>query len=251
MGASSSDEANWVPFEPHKHPKSKTVNKVAVLGATGQSGKECVKELLIKHYNVVAIVRNKEKATNFWDESEHLEIVEMSSEDQLKAEKLAEVFEHVDAVFISLAFKDKTQHMPSTKAIYEAMHKTGTTRLVQMTSQGTAPEERHHKSWSMFEQYVVFGMILKTELDELFKVEQWIEGEAKEKYPEIQTTIIKTALIKDAVVKKKPVKVAVGDGFIVKGPHHIYTNDIARFMVGAIGCEEYYGKKVGICTGAD
>lgn len=105
--------------------------KIAVLGATGRTGRPLVSELVRRGHEVSVLVRNPDRLPP----DAAVRVVVGDSRDP---EALAELLEGADAVVSALGptAKEPDLHQNTTKVLIEAMHAAGIARFVGMSGAG-------------------------------------------------------------------------------------------------------------------
>ncbi len=106
--------------------------KVAVLGATGRTGRLVVAELLRRAHDVAVLVRDPAKLGGT---AESVRVVSGSSRDEAA---LSELVTGVDAVISALgpSGKDHTLHQDTAAALIPVMQRTGVERFVGVSGAG-------------------------------------------------------------------------------------------------------------------
>ncbi|KXJ18180.1 uncharacterized protein At2g34460, chloroplastic [Exaiptasia diaphana] len=116
-------------------PSSKSILKLAVLGATGPTGMEAVKKSLELGHHVTAIVRSPDKLNNI--KNENLDVVKANI---FEPESLVPHLQGKDAVLSYLGahgttvFNPTTLYSESMKSIMTAMERSNVNRIVTLTS---------------------------------------------------------------------------------------------------------------------
>src|SRR5262249_15264090 len=105
--------------------------KILVLGATGGTGREIVREALERGHSVVALVRSRERARD-------LAGAQIVLGNALNEAAIAEALDGCDAVISALGtgispFKEVTLLSKATEALIGAMRRRGVRRLVCIT----------------------------------------------------------------------------------------------------------------------
>merc|ERR1712226_1100577 len=149
------------------------VMKLAVLGATGPSGKCFTSQALAAGHHVYAIVRNPSKLTDLKHENLIPKEASIFDAGQLKTE-----FSDVDAVVSCLGAPPTSPwvtvslYSESIKAITDAMKASGKSRLVCMTSAGQQIDDQQNVGmmYKFFFKYVI-GSILA----DMSRMESYLE----------------------------------------------------------------------------
>eukprot|EP00090_Calanus_glacialis_P034753 TRINITY_DN5872_c0_g1_i2.p1 TRINITY_DN5872_c0_g1~~TRINITY_DN5872_c0_g1_i2.p1 ORF type:complete len:214 (-),score=80.98 TRINITY_DN5872_c0_g1_i2:101-742(-) len=212
--------------------------KLAILGATGRTGLEAVKQALAENHTVTAIVRNPAKITLAHD---NLKVVEADifDEEALKAQ-----FSGQDAIVSCLGFPPQkptvTGYLEVTKKVVSAMKSSSVSRLVVCHSWYTEEESRG-KAWFII-RWILIPMI-RTVLNNMRETEVWLDAEA-----DVDFTVVRPAGLTDAAVTKGEFKVAEGDYHVEGAAGRIARADVARFMLSILQEEKYYKKQLAIAV---
>lgn len=115
--------------------------KILVLGATGGTGREIVREAVSKGHSVVALVRSKAKAQD-------LAGVQLVEGDARNEDALFRALEGCSAVISSLGttlspFKEVTLLSAATRALVAAMDRRKVRRLICITGMGAGDSAGH------------------------------------------------------------------------------------------------------------
>ncbi|KAF5906631.1 flavin reductase (NADPH)-like, partial [Clarias magur] len=145
--------------------------KIAVLGATGQTGQQLITQALQQGHIVMAIVRNPSKLTI---NHENLKVVEgnIFSEESLKPH-----FTGQDVVMSCLGFQPSffngvDGYTQSMTAILNAMQEVKVNRLIAMTSWYTDPNSANKASY--FVRYLLLP-IIRSVLSNMYEMEKNLE----------------------------------------------------------------------------
>ncbi|MBW7963251.1 NAD(P)-dependent oxidoreductase [Bradyrhizobium sp. BR 10261] len=135
---------------------STSPTKILVLGATGGTGRQIVKQALARGHQVTALVRSPQKAGD-------LDGVRLVLGDVRAAKVLREALRGQDAVVSALGtpaspFRDVTLLSSATRALVQAMKAEHVARLVAITGIG-AGDSRGHGGF-LFDR-VIFPLLLK------------------------------------------------------------------------------------------
>ncbi|XP_072520830.1 flavin reductase (NADPH)-like [Salminus brasiliensis] len=217
--------------------------KIAVLGATGQTGQQLVSQALQQGHIVTAIVRNPEKLTTAHD---NLKVVEgnIFSEDSLKPH-----FKDQDAVMSCLGFPPSvlggvTGYTESMTATLGAMREARVNRIITMTSWYTEPNSGSKASF--FVRNMLLPMI-RSVLSNMYEMEQHLQ-----KTEDINWTVIRPPGLKNIPVTEN--KFLTHEGCYVpdeKGypiGQTISRADVARFMLSQLTNSSWIKKAVAIIT---
>jgi len=213
--------------------------RLAILGATGQTGLEAVKQALASDHSVTALVRTPSKLTV--PEHPKLKIVEA---DVFNQEQLTSHLKDHDAVLSCLGFKPQnpavTGYLEVTKNVVAAMKANNIKRLVVCHSWYTEQESRGQAFFLI--RWILLPMI-RTVLDNMYETEVWLEEQE-----DIDFTVVRPAGLANWEITEKEFQVTEG-GYDVKGAAgRIGRADVARFMLGALGKENYYRKQLAIAV---
>ncbi|WP_406234055.1 NAD(P)-dependent oxidoreductase [Nocardia sp. NBC_01009] len=127
--------------------------KIAVFGATSTVGRQVVEQALAQGHEVTAFTRN---AAGVEQRHERLHIIEGDVLDTASVER-AVVGQ--DAVLVSLgAGRKGVIRAEGTRAVIEAMNRTGVKRLIAQTTLGVGDSRGN---LNFLWKYVMFGMLLR------------------------------------------------------------------------------------------
>lgn len=220
--------------------------KIAVLGATGPSGLQVVKEALKRGHDVTALVRNPEKLrTNVGDhEKLKVETVNLYS-----AESMAEAMTGHDAVLSCLGCPPSWFSMWSVNFytdtalhIVQALRKASITRFVFMASWYT----KYDASDPFIVNWMLKPLILGQSLKNMGEMEHWLEKEC----PDIEYTSVRPPQLTNAESSGKPVEFAEDCQKIAgQRPNPTSRQDVAKFMLDITEKGELKRKCVAIMSG--
>jgi len=137
-----------------------TINTVAVTGGTGFVGRRIVAELLRRGYNVRALVRDQDEATEKLSSSKAIKFVEG---DVLDRDVPARLVEGADAVIHLIGIiREKREsgkrpqtfqgmHVDATRAVLQAAGDAGVRRYVHMSAMGVAPDSKAEYARTKYE----------------------------------------------------------------------------------------------------
>ncbi|XP_027228588.2 flavin reductase (NADPH) isoform X1 [Penaeus vannamei] len=214
--------------------------QLALLGATGKTGGELLKQALEEGHSVTAVVRDPAKITTAHD---NLKVVKADVFDE---SSLAKPFADQDAVVSCLGFPRNPQpvtgYTESMKAIVGAMRNANIERIVTMTAWYTdtsvAPRMGFLANW-------VIVPILRPVLLGMFDMEKFL----KEKCSDINYTVVRPPGLGSA--PKTGLPMSVEEDYIVEtGTSFNKTNrsDVAAFMLSCLKTSDYDQKMVAITT---
>ncbi|XP_029017715.1 flavin reductase (NADPH)-like [Betta splendens] len=217
--------------------------KIAVLGATGQTGQYLVDQALQQGHTVTAVVRNPSKLTVH---HENLKVVEA---DIFSAESLEPHFTGQDAIMSCLgfpiaAFSAVTGYTLSMSAMIGAMRATRVHRIITMTSWYTEPNSGTQSSY--FIRFLLLPMI-RSVLTNMFEMEQFLQ-----KTEDINWTVVRPPGLKNLpasaleFLSHEGYFVPDGSGYPVGSA--IGRGDVARFMLSLLNSDAWVKKGVAIIT---
>ncbi|KAH3805662.1 flavin reductase (NADPH)-like [Dreissena polymorpha] len=217
--------------------------KIALLGATGPSGLQVVKEALARGHTVTALVRNPEKLT---EKHEKLKVVKANI---YNADDMAPHFEGQDAVLSCLGTTPSwfslwtiTFYTDTAKPIVEALRKANVTRLVFMTSWYT----KYDRSDPFIINWVLKPLFLGPTLHNMGQMEDYFDQECAD----IAYTSVRPPQLVDTDTSGKPVLAEVAQSIRSPGKRFVCCRrDVARFMLDAAEKREYIRKCVAIASG--
>lgn len=212
--------------------------KLAILGATGQTGLEAVKQALAAGHTVTALVRTPEKLAAL--QHDQLTVTKCDVMDQ---EQLAPHLQGCGAVLSCLGFKPEkpavTGYLAVTKSMVGAMGAAGVDRLVVCHSWYTGQESRGSAPFLI--RWVLLPMI-RTVLDNMRETEEWLD-----KQPDtLRYTVVRPAGLTNNSVTDKEFKVSEGEFSVDGAAGRIARADVARFMLQSVQDEKYHGKQLAI-----
>lgn len=153
--------------------------RIAILGATGLTGKQLVQQALAAAHDVVAVVRTPEKMSDI--QHQKLTLAEASI---FNAEELKQHFEGVDAVISTIGFppfpRTCTGYSEATKNVVKAMRETSCKRLILMHTWNTPKDMRNdYENDPWFIRWVFLPMI-RPLLDNMRETEEFLEAECSD-----------------------------------------------------------------------
>ncbi|XP_043230944.1 oxidoreductase tpcG-like [Amphibalanus amphitrite] len=213
--------------------------KLAVLGATGQTGQHLVSLALGQGHSVTAVVRNPDKLQQKHD---NLSVVKASI---FSAEELTEAFRGHDAVLSALGFSRSdnpvTGYTESMKAAVAAMRASGVKRLVVMTSFYTDIVSGGNGGFLV--NWILIPLI-KRVLMNMREMEQYLESEAGD----LDWTVVRPGgLSNRTLLDQTPVQEE--GGMFVSEPGvamSIPRANVANFMLSQLQDSPYVRKTVAI-----
>lgn len=206
--------------------------KIAVLGATGGTGKEICKFALSKGHQVHALARTPSKMNDV--QNENLKVIQG---DALSVNDIVTLIKGVDVVLSALgggsfrdSMKETTFYSDSAKNIVKAMEMENVTRLIVITSVGV----EHDKGQPWFYRLLLRPLLMPTYKD-MSRMETVIE-ESKT----LEWTIVRPPYLDPSVKKSKNYQLK--DKTCVKGCWKIGRIDVAKFMVDEAADGNWIGK---------
>ncbi|KAK2845644.1 hypothetical protein Q7C36_010498 [Tachysurus vachellii] len=217
--------------------------KIAVLGATGQTGQNLVNQALQQGHRITAIVRNPSKLTI---NHENLKVVEANifSTDSLKPH-----FEGQDAVMSCLGFAPSlfsgiTGYTESMTATLDAMREVKVNRIITMTSWYTEPNSGSNSPF-----YIRFMLlpIIRSVLNNMYEMERLLE-----KTEDFKWTVVRPPGLQNTPVTDKEFQ--THEGFYVPDENGfpvgqtVSRSDVARFMLSLLSSNTWIKKAVSIIS---
>ncbi|KAJ8415575.1 hypothetical protein AAFF_G00425550 [Aldrovandia affinis] len=217
--------------------------KIAVLGATGQTGQYLVNQAVQQGHTVTAIVRTPGKLTV---SHENLKVVEgnIFSEDSLKPH----IKDH-DAVISCLGFPASfiygvTGYSLSMNAVINAMRQVKVNRIITMTSWYTDPNSGTKSSYLI--RFLLLPMI-RSVLSDMYEMEAFLK----------KTEDINWTVVRPPGLRNEP---ATGKEFLTHESYFVPDSsgnperssvargDVARFMLSLLDNNAWFKKAVAITT---
>jgi len=212
--------------------------KIAILGATGRTGIEAVKQALADNHTVTAVVRNPAKLTV---EHENLKVVEADIFDK---ESLKANFVGQEAIVSCLGFPPQkpsvTGYLEVTKNVVSAMKDSSVSRLVVCHSWYTKEDSRS-KAWFPIRWFLI--PMIKTVLNNMYETEIWLDAEA-----DVDFTVVRPAGLTDSAVTEAEFKVAEDDYHVDGAAGRIARADVARFMLSVLEDPKYFKKQLAVAV---
>lgn len=203
--------------------------KLAVLGATGGTGKEIVQLALAQGDEVRILARTPAKVET---KQEKLTVVQG---DAFKEEDVQTAIRGCDVVLSALGSggfikqtKKTTFYSESAKCLIEAMRKEGMKRLIAITSSGV----EHDPGAPLFYKLIIRKLLMPTYID-MKKMEHIIEAESG-----LQYTLVRPSYLING--KSKPYR--VNDRANPAKGWMISRVDTAKFMMGEAKEGKWIGK---------
>ncbi|XP_053319081.1 flavin reductase (NADPH)-like [Spea bombifrons] len=217
--------------------------KLAILGATGQTGLFLVNQALQQGHEVTALVRNVSKITI---QHENLKVVESNI---FSSNSLSEHFKGQDAIMSCLGFPYKTfssisGYTDSMAAIVTAMRQSGVNKMVTMTSWYTGPGSGQNASF--FVRNLLIPLI-RSVLNNMYEMEQYLEKDCSD----INWTVVRPPGLQNNPATEK--EILIHEGFFVpddKGnavTNTVARGDVARFMLSVLNDAQWTRKIIAMC----
>ncbi|XP_018013589.1 flavin reductase (NADPH) [Hyalella azteca] len=214
--------------------------RIAIFGATGQTGLEAVAQALQKGYDVTAVVRNPDKLAI---RDSKLTVVRG---DVMDAASLTPLLEHHDAIVSCLGFpraSPVTGYTDSMKAIVEAMRKNNIRKLVTMTSWYT--DTTTAANGGFFVNWLLVPLI-KPVLCNMRAMETFLSEQCQD----LDYTVVRPPGLGKGDLSGNPVSVTEEAYFVKgnKGAHRIPRADVASFMLSLLSTSQYNRKMIAMTT---
>lgn len=213
--------------------------KIAVLGATGQTGQYLVNQALQQGHMVTAVVRNPGKLTVQHD---NLKVVQADifSEDSLKTH-----FKEQDVIMSCLGFQPSffsavTGYSQSMNAVISAMREAQVNRFIAITSWFTEPQS---KASAPFIIRLLLLPMIKSVLFNMYVMEQLLQ-----KTDDINWTVVRPPGLKNLPASTQ--EFLTHEGYFVPGSggNSVARGDVARFMLSLLNNNTWVKKGVAITT---
>ncbi|CAL8248141.1 unnamed protein product [Merluccius merluccius] len=213
--------------------------KIAVLGATGQTGQYLVSQALQSGHEVTAIVRNPGKIT---EKHESLKVVEA---DVFSADSLKAHFQDQDAVVSCLGFPISffygvTGYTQSMSALVGAMRDAEVSQLIVMTSWYTEPNSGAQSPFLI--RNLLLPMI-RSVLSNMYEMET-----ALQTIQDINWTVVRPPGLKNLPATEK--EFMTHEGYSVPDAigNSVGRGDVARFMLSLLHSNAWLKRGVAIHT---
>lgn len=208
------------------------MKNILLIGSTGFSGKQVLKELLHQGYFVTAITRNA-NAINHQDDK--LRVLEGDIRNPLF---LAKILEDQDAVINCLGIGGKgngqanTLLSDSTRILVAAMEKSQAKRLIAMSNVGAGDSRTFHPY--LFRRLILpyFMKWLKAIIDDKNRMEPIIKNS------QLDWTIVRCPNILNKAPKNKVTATLDGKGLKLS----ISNIDLSKFMVEQLSSKKFIHK---------
>ncbi|CAL8348152.1 unnamed protein product [Lota lota] len=213
--------------------------KIAVLGATGQTGQYLVSQALQSGHVVTAVVRNPGKIT---EKHENLRVVEA---DIFSADSLKTHFQDQDAVLSCLGFPTSlfsgvTGYTRSMSAVVSAMRDAKVGRLIAMTSWYTEPNSGAQSPVMI--RYLLLPLI-RSVLSNMHQMET-----ALQELDDINWTVVRPPGLQNLPASAK--EFMTHEGYFVPDASgsSVARGDVARFLLSLLHSNAWVKKGVAIHT---
>lgn len=213
--------------------------KLAIVGATGNTGLSLAQQAAEKGHEVVAIMRNTSK---FAIQHEKIKVLEGNL---LSVESLTEHFQGCDAVMSCIGahtMRNVSIYSESVRIITEAMKKTGISRFVGVTSWCTTDNPNDRGPFVL--EWILKPTILKSALADMAVMEKHL----RESCSDIKYTVVRPPELTNMPITDKQIKVEMERLHVPGGSTKIARADLARFMLMCLETEEYNGKMVSVAV---
>ncbi|XP_045199850.2 flavin reductase (NADPH)-like [Mercenaria mercenaria] len=216
--------------------------KIAVLGATGPSGIQVIKEALEREHEITAIVRNPDKLT---ENHENLKVVKANIFD---AESLVPHLTGQDAVLSCLGCTPSwlslwtvTFYMDSVKPVVTALRRANVNRFIFMSSWYT----KNNSGEPFFMKWIIKPLFLGQSLKNMGEMEDYLEIEC----PDIDYTSVRAPQLSHSATTGTPVKYNEGQHVSPVSGFIISRRDVAKFMLDAAESGNFRRKCMAIGSG--
>nr|CAH0105588.1 unnamed protein product [Daphnia galeata] len=211
--------------------------KIAVLGATGGTGIQVVKQALEAKHEVIAIVRNPDNLKKI--QNNRLTIVNGDIFSELS---LTSHFKEVNAVISCLGFKRNSVvngYSESIKPIVAAVKNASVPRLVVMTAYYT--DISSSESQGLFLRWVLIPMLRPSLIDRRL-MEKYLETECSD----INYTVVRPPGLTNGTASGKEIKSEIDAYFVKNSPARMPRADVAKFMLDCLPKSELFKKSVAV-----
>ncbi|KAI3371981.1 hypothetical protein L3Q82_006848 [Scortum barcoo] len=217
--------------------------KIAVMGATGQTGQYLVNQALQQGHVVTAIVRNPGKLAVHHD---NLKVVEA---DIFTGNSLATHFKGQDVIMSCLGFPASflsavTGYTMSMNVVVSAMREARVNRIITMTSWYTDPNSGTQSPYLI--RFLLLPMI-RSVLTNMYEMEQFLQ-----KTEDINWTVVRPPGLKNLPATAQ--EFLTHEGYFVPDSSgnpagsSVGRGDVARFMLSLLNSNTWVKKGVAITT---
>jgi len=221
---------------------------ISVIGATGPTGLQFVRQALEAGHSVRALVRTPEKLDPAFQSNENFTVV--PGVDIFSADNLEKGFDGADAVVSCLGTRPTlmpwgegiTLYSESIKSIIEAMRRRNVGRIVAMTSMFTDDDP----SYGFFVRWILKPLFIGRNLDDMARMEHYLEEHCQD----VNFTVVRPPGLGKEGPTSLEIKENIGGQTVpgVSPGKPTQRGDVARFMLKALTCGVYDRKMVAIAT---
>ena len=218
--------------------------KIAIIGATGQTGYTLCSQALEKGHSVVALVRTPEKMNGLT--SENLSICQA---DALNEDSLVNSLTGVDAVIscigskFALPWKEESLYSTTIVVIVNALRRMNITRLIVMSAAMLRSEVQVpiniQNPWTMFRKAV--RTVAVSHLKDMERMENFL----LQNCDDIEYTIIRPYALISKPMSKREVAIETDVDQLSNSAFHIYRENLAVIMLQCV--EEGLWVKNAVC----
>lgn len=216
--------------------------RIAVLGATGPSGIQVVKEALQRGHEVRAIVRNPDKLVEKHDK---LQVVKANIFDP---DTMVPHLKGQDAVLSCLGCSPSwfsiwniTFYTDTVKPVVTALRRADVKRFIFMSSWYTKTDRQD----PFFMTWLLKPLVLGQSLKNMGEMEDYLATEC----PDIEYTSVRAPQLSNSETTGKPVQFKEGQDVASSGRFICCRRDVARFMLDAAESGNFKRKCMAIASG--
>ncbi|XP_034450675.1 flavin reductase (NADPH)-like isoform X2 [Hippoglossus hippoglossus] len=217
--------------------------KIAVLGATGQTGQFLVNQALQQGHTVTAVVRNPGKLPIHHD---NLKVVEA---DIFSADSLTSHFKGQDVIMSCLGFPTSifssvSGYTQSMQAMVSAMREARVNRIITMTSWYTEPNSGTNSPYLI--RFLLLPMI-RSVLTNMYEMEQFLQDTK-----DVTWTVVRPPGLKNLPASAQ--EFLTHEGYFVPQSSGqaaggaVGRGDVARFMLSLVSSNAWVKRGVAITT---
>ena len=217
-----------------------TTHKVLVVGATGGSGREAVRQLLAEGYAVTAFSRHADQL-----DIEHANLRTVNG-DAMRIEDIDSATAGQDAVVVTLGISESPLRVrlrgsattpinvrsAGTANVIAAMRSHGIRRLAVQTSYGVGET----RTKLPLTERLVFKLLLKPQIDDTERQEQLVRSSG------LDWVIVQPVTLTDGVDDEAAFTSVEGETRRMK----VSRRSVARFLVDAVKAPDYVGRAVAL-----
>uniref|UniRef100_A0A3Q3X5S3 NAD(P)-binding domain-containing protein n=1 Tax=Mola mola TaxID=94237 RepID=A0A3Q3X5S3_MOLML len=219
--------------------------KIAVLGATGQTGLYLAHQALQQGHTVTAVIRNPRKLTV------HHDNLKVAEADIFSADSLKAHFKGQDVIMSCLGFPASfysgvTGYTESMKAVISAMREVRVNRIITMTSWYTEPNSGAQSSFLI--RFLLLPMI-QSILKNMYEMEQLLK-----ETDDISWTVVRSPGLKNLPSSGKTQEFLIHEGYFVPDSSGnpagstVGRGDVARFMLSLLSSNAWVKQGVAMTT---